>query len=189
MGNISLIAGPDLVTSSVEPHEFLEFVGGRLSRRFVQDEADLDRRFAEIDRQADPDARYRVTEFFCRADTWQMTMRRLAEESASVLMDLRSFSGVNQGCLYELEQLLNIVDLRRVAILVDESTDLPFLEETLQRLWETTDAGSPNREAEAPTAYLFHASDQSARSLKGLLLMLLSSQDSAAPTRGGAVEV
>ena len=30
-GSISMIAGPDLVTSIVEPHEFLEFVRGRLS--------------------------------------------------------------------------------------------------------------------------------------------------------------
>jgi hypothetical protein len=179
MGSIGLIAGPDLVTSSVEPHEFLSFLGGRLSRRFVQDEADLDRRLAEMDRKADPDTRYRVTEFFCHADTWQMTMRLLAKESTSVLMDLRSFSGANQGCVYELKQLLNTVDLRRIGFLVDETTDLPFLEETLRRLWEGIDAGSPNLEVEAPTVYLFHAGDQSAGSLKALVVMLMGSKDSA----------
>jgi len=178
-GSISLIAGPDLVTTMVEPHEFLDYVGGRLSRQFVQGETDLERRLADLDRQPDPDGRYRVNEFFCHADTWQMTMRRLAKESDAVLMDLRSFSRTNQGCLYELEQLLDFVDLERVAFLVDETTDHPFLEETLQRLWQAVDRESPNRRAESPTACLFHARDQSRRSIRALLLMLLGTRAAA----------
>lgn len=178
-GSISLIAGPDLITAVVEPHEFLDFVSGRLSRQFVQGEADLERRLADLDRQPDPDGRYRVNEFFCHADTWQMTMRQLAKESDAVLMDLRSFSYTNQGCLYELEQLLDIVDLERVAFLVDETTDRPFLEGTLQRLWQRVDRESPNRRAESPTARLFHARDQSRRSIRALLLMLLGTRAAA----------
>jgi hypothetical protein len=104
-GSISLIAGPDLITTVVEPHEFLDFISGRLSRQFMQGEADLERRITDLDRKPDPDGRYRVNEFFCRADTWQMTMCRLVKESNAVLMDLRSFSPINQGCFYELEQL------------------------------------------------------------------------------------
>lgn len=104
-GSISLIAGPDLITTVVEPHEFLDFVSGRLSRQFVQSEADLEQRLADLDRQPDPDGLYRVNEFFCHADTWQVTMRRLAKESDAVLMDLRSFSSKNRGSLYELGQV------------------------------------------------------------------------------------
>jgi len=172
-GSISLIAGPDLVTAVVEPHEFLGFISGQLSRQFVQDEADLERRRAVLDRQPDPDGRFRVNEFFCYADTWQMTMRRLAKESDAVLMDLRSFSRAHHGCLYELEQLLNIVDLERVVFLVDATTDRPFLEETLQHLWQDVDRESPNRRAEAPSVHLFYASNHSERSMRVLLRMLL----------------
>ena len=32
-GSIDMIAGPDLVSSALEPHEFLDFVGGRLVDR------------------------------------------------------------------------------------------------------------------------------------------------------------
>ncbi len=46
IGHIDMIAGPDLATTAVEPDEFLDFVGGRLSRQFVRDEANLARRFA-----------------------------------------------------------------------------------------------------------------------------------------------
>lgn len=172
-GSISLIAGPDLITTVVEPHEFLDFVSGRLSRLFVQGEADLKRRVADLDRQPDPDGCFRVNEFFCHADTWQMTMRQLAKESDTVLMDLRSFSHTNQGCLYELEQLLDIVDLQRVVFLVDETTDRPFLEEVLQRSWQGTNRESPNRQLESATVRLFYVRDQSRHTIKTLLLMLL----------------
>ena len=110
-GPMVLIAGPDLVTGIVEPPEFLDFVGGRVSRRFVQGKDDLEQRLTQLDAGPDPDGRYRVNEFFCRSDTWQMTMRQLAARSDHVLMDLRSFSATNQGCRYELGQLLGAVPL------------------------------------------------------------------------------
>ena len=172
LGPITLIAGPDLVTAEVEPHEFLAFMGGRLSRRFVQGEKDLEERLATLDKQPDPDGYFRVSEFFCHADTWQMTMRRLAEESDSVLMDLRSFSPANQGCLYELGQLLNIVDLRQVVFLVDETTDKPFLEEQLHNFWQSLSCESPNYAAASPIVKLFHVEDQLNRSTKALFLTL-----------------
>jgi hypothetical protein len=175
-GSISLIAGPDLVTTTVAPHEFLEFVGGRLSRRFVQGAADLEQRLACLDQHPDPDGRYRVNEFFCHADTWQMTMRRLARESDAVLMDLRSFSQTNQGCLYELEQLLNLVDLERVTFLVDETTERTFFERTLQVLWQTVDADSPNRQRDSATVTLVHAGKRANRAVEPLLRRLFASR-------------
>jgi hypothetical protein len=134
-GSISMIAGPDLVTATVEPHEFLEFMGGELSRRFVRGGEDLERRLAAADRGPDPDGRYRVNEFFCYADTWQETMVRLAAKADAVIMDLRGFSPANQGCLFELQHLVDAVDLTRVVFLFDENTDRAFLLETLQQAW------------------------------------------------------
>jgi len=172
-GSIGLIAGPDLVTSTVEPHEFLDFVGGRLSRQFIEGEAELERRLAERDTRPDPDGRYRVNELFCRRDTWQMAMRRLAATSQVVLMDLRSFSPRNQGCLYELEQLLGGVPLEQVLLVADDTTDLPFLERKLQELWRDVPADSPNRGPRAPEVRLFRAHSASpAQAAEGLVKTL-----------------
>ena len=55
-----------------------------------------------------------MNEFFCHADTWQITMQRLAQEAEVVLMDLRGFSAGNSGCLYELEQLFASVSLESI---------------------------------------------------------------------------
>jgi hypothetical protein len=171
-GDISLIAGPDLATSTVEPHEFLDFVGGHLSRQFVRDEADLARRLDERALGPDPDGRYRVNEFFCHADTWQPAMRRLATTADAVLMDLRRFSATNQGCQYELQQLLNTVPLVRVVLLIDATTDRPFLEATLQRLWQSVGADSPNRRAAAPQLRMLSAGAQDDLNLAPLLDLL-----------------
>jgi FHA domain len=174
-GSISMIAGPDLVTSTVEPHEFLEFVRGHLSRRFVSGAQDLERRIAVADETPDPDGRYRVKEFFCYNDTWQMTMERLAATSDAVLMDLRSFSPASQGCIFELGRLLDGMDLGRVAFLIDATTDLDFLETTLQRLWQNLSADSPNQAVTKPRAQLFPIVTESETELGGLLRLLMGS--------------
>ncbi|MET1083739.1 MAG: hypothetical protein ABWY12_11940, partial [Burkholderiales bacterium] len=130
-GSIAMIAGPDLATTAVEPHEFLGFLAGKLGRAFVSGSQDLDRRAVAMDRKPDPDGRFRVAEFFCRADTWQPTMQRLVRESDAVMMDLRSFSPSNQGCVYELGRLLDTIDLARGVFVIDATADRAFLEASL----------------------------------------------------------
>ena len=171
-GSVSMIAGPDLITAWVEPHEFLDFLAGRLSRQFVTNEADLKKRLDLLDTQPDPDGRYRVNEFFCRSNTWQLTMRRLAARSDGVLMDLRSFSPANQGCLFELGRLLDEVSLERVLLLVDDTTDQVFLEETLGTLWTRIPAESPNTQSANPVVRLFMTSKVSRFEIQRLLMLL-----------------
>ncbi len=157
VGVINMIAGPDLVTAAIEPHEFLEFAGGKLSRRFVVSEEDLDTRIRDRDLLPDPDGRYRVHEFFCHDDTWRTTMQKLAIKSDAILMDLRSFSSSNQGCLFELKVLLDNVDMRRVVFVIDKSTDRAFLETSYRDLWSAVDSYSPNRDQSVVTISLFPA--------------------------------
>lgn len=173
LGDISLIAGPDLATTTVEPHEFLDFVGGRLSRQFVHDGADLERRLATRALGPDPDGRHRVNEFFCHADTWQLAMQRLARGADVVLMDLRSFSAGNQGCRYELGRLLDSVPLSRVVLLVDAGTDRAFLEDSLQTLWRTLAADSPNRQLATPRLRVLSA-DRAETAVNALPELLLA---------------
>lgn len=174
-GSIVMIAGPDLIKSTIQPHEFLEFIGGKISRGFVSDGADLAKRVAAIDLMPDPDGRYRVNQFFCHPDSWQMTMRELARHSSVVLMDLRNFSPSNQGCVYELNQILKSVDLRRVVFVADSTTDRAFLEQTLQRLWgEGIFAeDSPNAKVADPKVRLFMGHVEDAGDLRRLIQRLL----------------
>jgi hypothetical protein len=165
LGSMTLIAGPDLMTATVEPHEFLHFLSGELSRDFVSDGGDLRRRIEAMDAAEDPDGRFRVNEFFCHADTWQATMQALSARCDAVLMDLRSFSRANAGCLFELGVLLNTVDPARVLFLIDATTDRSLLESCI--------AGSPNVGAAAPAIRLLDvASSISMRVVRSLLAQL-----------------
>lgn len=173
-GVINMIAGPDLVTAAVEPHEFLEFAGGDLSRRFVVSEQDLSQRINGRDQLPDPDGRFRIHEFFCHDDTWRMTMQTLARNSDAILMDLRSFSSTNQGCLYELKVLLDTIDLRRVVFIVDKTTDHPFLKQSFLTLWQELNPTSPNQAQTAPAITLFNTEHRHRRAIRKMIALLLS---------------
>jgi hypothetical protein len=153
-GPIQLIAAPDLAGRSIDPDEFMDFLSGRLRHRFIIEPGDLERRFAELDNHPDPDGRYRVNEFFCGNDAWQPAVTRLMANSDLVAMDLRGFSPANQGCLFELQSLIDTVPVARVVLLADASTDAPFLRQTLSECWQRMDAASPNRRATDPLTLL-----------------------------------
>lgn len=137
-GSICMISGPDLATSTVEPHEFYNFIGGKLSRLFIHNERELHKKISEIDLLPDPDGRHRVNEFFCIADTWQQTMKRLVNVSNGVLMDLRSFSNNNAGCIFELEYLLNSVPFNKIVLLTDKTTNRSFLDNTINSIFNAS---------------------------------------------------
>jgi hypothetical protein len=144
VGSMQMIAGPDLATSTIEPHEFLDFVSGKLDRRFIDTGRTLDLRIDQMDLAPDGEGQFRVTEFFCHDDTWRITLARLADESDAVLMDLRGFSQINAGCVFEINELFNLVQLQRVVFAVDDTTDQEFMRETMRQAWRHIKDRSPN---------------------------------------------
>ena len=137
LGPIRLMGGVDLADSTLEPHEFFDFLNGRLTRAFVRNRQDLEQRLSENLPVPDPDGLFRVQEFYCHENTWRMTASYAAVKADAVLMDLRGFSPSNRGCIFEIEQLIASVPVPRIVLLIDRTTDRPFLEQTLQ------DAGVP----------------------------------------------
>src|SRR5262245_54598188 len=155
VGTVRLIAGPDLARSTVEPHEFLDFLRGKLSRRFISGPETLAQRLAEMDSNRDFDGRYRVADFYCHEDTWRMVFNRLARDSDAVLMDLRGFAASNSGVIFEINELLNFVPLDRVVFVIDGTTDESLLHNTVAKAWAALAVTSPNRTMSAPQVTLF----------------------------------
>lgn len=144
IGAVHMIAGPDLVRSTVSPPEFLSFLGRRLPRRFIHDERSLAGHLAAMDLASDPDGRYRVSQLFCGDDVWRQAMSALAALGTPVLMDLRGFTRANQGCTYEIEHLVRNVPLGRIVFAVDSTTERPYLEHVEERIWQYLPSDSPN---------------------------------------------
>lgn len=135
-GSVQMIAGTDLAARSIDPGDFVRFLGARMNEQFITGESELQARLSSLDVAPDPDGRYRVNEFFCRDDTWQAALVALLDVSDAVLMDLRGFSPSKQGCLFELKQLVERVPLESVVLVTDSTTDMALLRSTLMSAWE-----------------------------------------------------
>ena len=145
LGSVRMIAGPDLAVTTVEPHEFLEYLSGKIDQAFIANADVLERRIAELDSGVDFDGRYRVNDFFCYDDTWKMVLSRLVKKNDAVFMDVRGFSPNNAGVVFELNELINVVPLERVVLAFDQTTDTAFLNNTIKQLWASMRTDSPNR--------------------------------------------
>jgi hypothetical protein len=134
-GPVQLVAGIDVAARTVDPGDFLAFVGGRLANRYVAGPESLRERLGALDVVRDPDGRFRINDFYCHGDTWQPTVQALLDASDRVLMDVRSLSERNQGCRYELEQLVWRLPTDALVLVVDAGTDIARLGAILDGAW------------------------------------------------------
>ena len=155
LGKIRLITGPDLATTTIEPHEFLDYLSGNLGHNFIDRDEKLEKAIANSIDSPDRDGRYRVEEFFCYGDTWQKVLIRLQQTCDVVLMDLRGFSLQNAGCIFEINTLIDHLPLDRVIFTIDDTTDRNFLQTSIQTAWQNVANDSPNRNSPDPAITLF----------------------------------
>jgi hypothetical protein len=98
-----------------------------------------------LDSERDADGRFRINNFFCSADMWQLVLTRLIKSTDVVLMDLRSLTDRNAGCAFELEELLNLMPLDRVIVVVDDTTDRRFMTQVVEGACGRLRSDSPNQ--------------------------------------------
>lgn len=180
VGSIRLIAGPDLATATMEPHEFLDFISGKLSRRFIDTSQTLELRISEMDNRPDRDGQFRVNDFFCSDSTWKIVLSRLVSSSDVVLMDLRGFSSQNAGCIFEINELINTVELKQIIFVIDETTDEKFLRQVLEQAWDEMRSTSPNHLTASDSLHLFRLHGFSNRDLGQFLYRLTANATSKA---------
>lgn len=137
IGSIQLVGATDLALITLEPHELLAWMRGRLRREFVHRQVDVDKHLASFDHQRDPDGRFRVNVIFCSGDAiWKHAVKQLLTHSDCVLLDVRGFTRHRAGCVFEIQTLAESMVGLPVVFLVDQVTDREFIVET----WRTADA-------------------------------------------------
>jgi hypothetical protein len=134
-GPVCLIAGVDLAARTADPGDMLALLNRRLAAQYIADADQIAVRVGRLDEGLDPDGRFRVNKLFCHDDTWRPALLRLLDTSDVVLMDLRSFSAENAGCIFELEQLVTRGPTDRIVLVCDKTTDLGLLRRTLGDAW------------------------------------------------------
>ncbi len=179
-GPISMITHPGESSLAIEPHEFLEFIAGNYSSQFIRSQAHLRQRLRLENNHPDPDGLYRIVEYACHENTWQQTVDSLVASNDIVVVDLRSFSEYNRGFLPEIEHLLASVDLNKVWILIDDTTDLMLLKQSIQQIWSAIPSSSPNKSLLHPSVCLFQFAGTSNQEIQQLMQVLLTSSASVA---------
>jgi hypothetical protein len=131
VGPVSVIAAPDILARTFDPVDFLQFVTGRAGEVFIESQAQLDGRLSQLDLRPDPDGRYRVTEFWCRGNSWQATVIALMSRCDAAVVDVRGLTAERKGVRFELEQLASRVPADRIVLVVDRKTDRAVIERSV----------------------------------------------------------
>jgi len=87
-------------------------------------------------------------------------------------LDLSGFSQKNPGCVSEINELFNLVPLRRAVFAVDATTDQPLLRQTMQQAWAQMKDRSPNHRLSAGQVSLVELSGKSTDGIHNLLYAL-----------------
>jgi hypothetical protein len=144
IGSVDLILGTDIATFDVSPAALEAYLKGHFDAAYLQTRDDVNHRLAGLDRRLGGDGYYPIHQLRCFDSTWEYTVVKLIPGADAVLMDLRGFNESNRGCIFELTQLVNLIDLKRVLFLVDRRTDRNVLSCVFERAWADLRDGSPN---------------------------------------------
>lgn len=173
-GPVLMISGPDLATTTIDSTEMIDFVTSNLKNRFCHDHESIERNLNGADIEPDNDGSFRVTEFFCRDTIWKEVLVRLVCISNVALLDLRSFSEIYKGCQYEIQQVVNHIDILKVIVLIDEHTNIDFLKTTFINAFKNQQLSSPKLKSERPQVQLYYFKGNNPNSFSDLLKLLCS---------------
>jgi len=133
-------------TIGTRPEAIAAVKAGRLEDILVETREEVERELSALSLKPDNDLLFGRHAFQCTDRTWQLAVRGMMDRADAVVMDLSSLSPTNQGCAWEIGQLLDRVPLSRVTLLVNDSTDLECLQAILDAAARRVAANSPNRD-------------------------------------------
>jgi hypothetical protein len=90
-------------------------------------------------------------------------------KASFVVMDLRGFGPERRGCVFELQTLLDTVEVGKLVLLVDATSDRKSLEQVVQERWRLLEVSSPNLASERAELVLYDVSGRESRAVRALL--------------------
>jgi hypothetical protein len=173
VGRTDLIAGTDLALRTLGSRMLEAFLLRRSDDQFLRTDEDVDRRLEKLDSRLEGDGGYPINSVYCYTSAWQHAVQRLGPESDAVLMDLRGFTRQHQGCVFELNWIIQRIRLSRVILLTDATTDQRALEEAIQTAWVHLPVDSPNAYNREPLLTILNGAIRSKDSGHALAIFIL----------------
>ncbi|MFN8574766.1 MAG: hypothetical protein U0132_22115 [Gemmatimonadaceae bacterium] len=150
-------------TTGQKARDLVNYVAGRIDQSIVQSEAELERAMAEFAETPDRQLRFPVNSVQCSDAIWKQAIDRLLDRSDAVVMDLASLTPTNRGVAYELGRLFAHIDLDRIVLLINDTTDRNVLREIVDRAWADVPVNSPNAGRASPAVIAFDMGGSAAR--------------------------
>lgn len=144
VGVIQHLEGFD--TIGTRPEAIAALKAGRIEDILVETKEEVERELSALSMAPDEQLLFERQAFQCIDTTWQLAVRGMMDAADAVVMDLSCLSATNQGCAWEIGQLLDRVPLSKVTLLVNDSTDMECLQSLLDAATRRVSATSPNRE-------------------------------------------
>ena len=95
---------------------------------------------------------YPLQAVLCHGAFWKEAVDILLDRVDLVVLDLSGLTPDNLGTRYELQRVVDRVDIARILFLADQFSDRRFLTAQLMDVWSQMAAGSPNASAGARSA-------------------------------------
>ena len=134
LGPVYMIAGPDIARSSIDPYELYHFLSRNIKALFIRSEQQALTHLNTVDNMPDPDGRYRINEFFCLDDTWELVAKGLIKQSDMVVLDLRDFDLSRIGTAKEIGFIVRFNAFSRSLVLVDNAAAIDNLIDLIRQL-------------------------------------------------------
>lgn len=153
---------------------YTRFSDRRMNASFIQSHVQLLQLLKQLDRHPRSlGLGYKSLEIRCHLDTWRMAVEAFAGRADAVLMDLRGYSEARKGCQFEVNLLLDTVQLERVVFLVDASLDEQLLTQLILSAWRELRRTSPNLNNPTPQVQIYKASARDESNIQGILDLLI----------------
>jgi hypothetical protein len=150
IGAVDLLAGSDVASRTLRSTMLEAFLLRHTADQFLKTDEEVDNRLRDLPSEVEGDARYPVNGVYCYDSVWKRACKRLVQDAAVVLMDLRGFTSESKGCIWELDHLVKHAPLRRILLLIDGNTDLVALKREAQAAWAYLPLDSPNANDKEP---------------------------------------
>jgi hypothetical protein len=135
IGTLELVVGGDLAVRTISGPVLESMLLGTVHRHFLHRVEEVDERLARLPRHAALDGRFPLNEVHCDPAVWQAAVTALADRADVVVMDLRGLGAGNRGALFELNMVVQRVELSRIVLLADTRTDERALADAAEAAW------------------------------------------------------
>lgn len=173
IGQVDLITGTDIALRGLASTALEAFLLRRLDDQFLKTPDDVHARLKRLRSDLQGDVRFPLNSLNCYGTAWRTAVTRLASTADAILLDLRGFSRIHQGCTFELTYLIHHTDLRRAVLLVDSTTDMGSLTDVAHSAWASMPFDSPNAEEQKPELTALKVEAASDTAMDSLFLLLL----------------